>query len=126
MKLVLNRKLLFLVPLLGLLFYLNSFSSNFDEQNLSCIKEGKEKFSNSTLKENHYSLFTVESEQDTSLCFDESEFEIDSFSSLEHIDVLNSFFITNYSTKSISDNLFLTSKNKVPLYMLFCKWKLHQ
>jgi len=126
MKLVLNRKLLFLVPLLGLLFYLNSFSSNFDEKNSSCIKEGKEKFSNSTLKENHYTLFTVESEQDTSLYFDESELEIDSYSSLENIVVFNSFFITNNATISICNNLFLTSKNKVPLYMLFCKWKLHQ
>lgn len=119
-------KMLFLIPLLGLI---TSFSFGFSSHSNLEGKNFKTEL-HSLVGDKIHPCFKYINEEDyekTKFLVDESESEIDLESDWYFYSNISSTFLelTEETKDSVYSNNFFALQYKIPLYKLFCKWKLH-
>lgn len=118
--------MLFLIPLLGLISsFLFGFNFNLS---LKHSKVATEVHSFELIKSvNTVKLIDEEENDNSKIIVDESESELDLELDWFHTSYFSSYFldILEENKKVLSSSSFVALHYKIPLYELFCKWKLH-
>ncbi|WP_298116052.1 hypothetical protein [Flavobacterium sp.] len=124
MKLVINKSLFF-ITFIGILFHLSIGSLDIHNNDIFIPKKSVENINIFSNKKFNKLNFFVETEKDSDFCVDEFEFEFE-FNSYKQI-IFENFYLEEVAAKkqTIFSCQFSSIKNKIPLYKLFCKWKLY-
>lgn len=124
MKLVV-KKSSFFITLVGILFNLSIGSLDTHDKCVFMVKKSGEETKFSSNNKFDKLNFFVETEKDSNFCFEEFEFEFecDYFKQIlfENCD----FDVVIFKNNTTSSCQFFSIKNKIPLYKLFCNWKLY-
>lgn len=117
-------RMMFLIPLLGLI---SSFVFGFN-LSLKHTKAATEVHSYELVKSvNTIKLIDEEENDNSKIIVDESESELDLELDWFHASYFSVYFLDSLEEKKtvLSSLSFVALQYKIPLYELFCKWKLH-
>lgn len=124
MKLVV-KKSSFFITLIGILFNLIIGSLDMHDKCVFMVKKSGEETNFSSNNKFNKLNFFVDTEKDSNFCVEEFEFEIE-FDYFKQILFENSDFdVVIFKNNTTSSCQFFSIKNKIPLYKLFCNWKLY-